>query len=416
MYTKIRLLKLLWKQLIFLSFALSCGLTDFAQTSKQISVKMIDSVNIHESRNYGWFPSVQMLSTGELICDISLDPDENSSEGVWAYLISKDKGKTWGRRYTAGMFFREAAYTRDPPLKDGSLLMLAGYPLPGPSDDFQNLQTTSLQLSKGGNSALFINDVKIHLPIPTAKISLTVGKIKEVASMFFTGGIIKSDSNGWLALMYGKLQGDKVFRTIVVKSDDLKTWRYVSTIAGDKESNAALKENGEKESEGFCESRMIRLKDGRCFVVMRRGGNNLIYKSWSSDDGKTWSNPVSIGFKGVEPSMMLMKNGLIALCTGRPGPITLRFSQDNGKEWVSPIELNSNSVFDNMGANGKPVKQISTSYTGMVEVEKNKIFVVYDYLPHADRWGTNPENDHEAMNVIYGKLFEVNFQGIPQTK
>ncbi|MEO8765984.1 MAG: sialidase family protein [Ginsengibacter sp.] len=367
-------------------------------TFSQVSVKMIDSVKINESKNYGWFPSLQMLSTGELICDVSLDPDVHSVEGVWAYLISTDKGKTWGKRNTAGVFFREVSYTRDPPLKDGSMIMLAGYPLPGPSNDFQNIETYSCRLSKGGNSALFMNDVKIHLSVPTEKISFTVGKIKEAANMFFTGTIIKSPSYGWLTLMYGKLRGDKVYRTIVVKSADLKNWKYLSTIEGDKETDAALDPEGKKTYQGFCESRMIRLNDGRLFVVMRTGYANLIYKSWSSDDGKTWSTPVSIGFRGVKPSMMLMKNGLIALCTGRPGPVTLRFSQDNGKTWVSPIELNTAIPI-------KPYNYASTSYTGMVELEKNKIYVVYDQV-NSDN-GTNPESDNEAMNMTYGKLFEV---------
>ena len=76
--------------------------------------------------------------------------------------------------------------------------------------------------------------------------------------------------------MYGKMEGDKHFRTYVIKSNkEGKNWDYLTTIAGD-ESVVVLEA---EKTEGFTEPRMIRLTDGRLFAVIRRGGNNMLFRS-----------------------------------------------------------------------------------------------------------------------------------------
>lgn len=388
-----------------------------ASSFAQLKVEVLDTVKVHESHKYGYFPSIQMLSTGELICDFSLDADVHDVEGnFWAYVISRDRGKTWGMRNTGGFIYREAAYTRDPSPPDGSMLIVAGYPLPGPEDDYRNLHASSVRLSEGGKTGLFSRDVQIHLPKPAARQkmddkiensgSLGVGKIKEAALMLFSGTITAAQGGGWLTTMYGKWEGDKFFRTIVVKADQSgKNWDYRSTIAGDEAVEAALKFEGEEKSEGFAEPRMIRLGDGRLFVVMRRGSKNLMYKAWSKDDGKTWSKPISIGFRGVEPALMAMKSGILALCTGRPDPIAVRFSVDGGQSWTNTTELTKGYQNENPG---KPhAAQKSTCYTGMVEVEPGKLLVVYDHLPFVQGWGLNPNDEPTAMNTIYGTFLRI---------
>lgn len=367
--------------------------------SGQMSATLIDSITINESKNYGWFPSLQMLSTGEMICDFSMDPDVNGIEGVWGYTISKDNGKSWGRRHTAGSFFREASYTRDPALKDGSMMMLAGIPLPVAGSNFKKIEATALKFSNGGKTTLFTDDVVISFPTPVGKVRIYGSKLTEAANMYFTGHIVKSRDNGWITLMYGKLEGDRYYRTVVVKSKDFKNWNYVSTIGNDKDSATSEIGADQKTYQGFCESRMLRLNDGRMFVVMRTGYSNPMHMSWSSDDGKTWTVPQSMGFKGVEPSMILMKSGALALCTGRPGPTTLRFSRDNGSTWISTAELNTNIPTRGHYA--------STSYTGMVEYEANKLFIVYDQV-NSDL-GENPQSDSLAINYIFGKSYQVSY-------
>jgi len=364
----------------------------------EVHYKVLDTVTIHQSHYYGYFPSIQKLSTGELICDFSMDADHHDVEGAfWGYVISSDSGKTWGMRNTAGMIFRETSYTRVP-RPDGSLWMVSGYPLAENGVDFKNLRTVSVRIFNGGKSILFERDVRITLPKPAARqkpdeevknfASLGPVKIKELAIALFNGDIIESRDGGLLTMMYGKFEGDRYFRSFVVRFDKQgKACKYVTTIAGDAE---VVLLPGEEKTEGFTEPRMIRLRDSRLFVVMRRGSNNMMYRSWSEDDGKTWSKPESIGFRGVEPCLLLMSNGVLVLTTGRPEPVTAYFSEDGGSTWTGQVSL---------------FKEKGTRYTGIVEVAPDRLLVVYDHVPFD--WGVIPDSEPNAMNTIYGTFLEV---------
>ena len=103
--------------------------------------------------------------------------------------------------------------------------------------------------------------------------------------------------------------------------------------------------------------------------------------------------------------MIQMKNGLLALSTGRPGPIGIHFSADDGKTWSERTV-----VADFPGTTDARVpnhKQLSTCYTGMVEVEPGRLLVVYDHLPNVAGWGMNPADKPGAVNTIYGTFVKV---------
>jgi BNR repeat-like domain len=362
-------------------------------------VKVLNTVKIAQCHYFGYFPSLHLLSTGELIVSFMLNADAHSIENnFWGFVVSRDKGKTWGMRNTAGMVYSdEAAYTRIP-RPDGCLAMIAGYFLPAGGTDYRNLEGVSVHICDHANNVIFRRDVHIELPQPSQRIeldqkvenfaSLGPGKIKESGYVFFSGSLIKSRNGGLLTTLYGKFEGDHYYRTFVAKSDQKgKDWKYVSTIAGDE---SAVILHGESKTEGFTEPRMIRLRDGRLFVLMRRGSNNQMFKSWSSDDGKTWSKPVSIGFQGVKPALWLMKSGILALSTGRPGPVRVYFSQDGGTTWSSPTVIYS----------GRGLR-----YTDLAEIAPHKLLVVYDHVPFD--WGVIPDSEPKAMNEIYGTFVEV---------
>ncbi|MBL9215579.1 MAG: exo-alpha-sialidase [Opitutaceae bacterium] len=400
-----------------LGLALAALLAWPALAAAGLKVEVLDTVKIHESRRYGYFPSLQQLSTGELICDFSLNADTDDIEGsFWGYVVSTDGGRTWGMRYTGGCIYREAAYTRDPALPDGSLLMVAGYPLPGPGDDYRNLRATSCRLSDQGRTARYAWDVGIRLPQPAARVKMDVqtdnfaalgpGRIKEAAVMLFSGTMVPARDGGWLTAMYGKFEGDRGFRTLIVRSGAAgQEWDYVGTVAGDEQTAAALAREGEPKSEGFCEPRMVRLPDGRLFIVMRRGSNNRMYRSWSDDEGRTWSDPDSLGFRGVEPAMMVMRDGTLALSTGRPDAVSVRCSVDGGQTWTDPTPLTRG--LENPRPGLAHASQKSTCYTGLVEVEPGRLLVVYDHLPFVEGWGLNPANEPAALNTIYGTFVQV---------
>ena len=104
-----------------------------------------------------------------------------------------------------------------------------------------------------------------------------------------------------------------------------------------------------------------------CFASFERVAMTTWGRLGPLDDGKTWSPPVSSGFKGVAPHLRLLSNGLLALTTGRPGPVTIMFSTDEGKKWVGITPIFT----------GK-----STRYSDLIELEPGKLLVVYDSVPY----------------------------------
>jgi hypothetical protein len=100
-----------------------------------------------------------------------------------------------------------------------------------------------------------------------------------------------------------------------------------------------------------------------------------------------------------------MESGLLALCTGRPEPVSVRFSPDGGVTWINQTQV---AKSDEVNLPDKPyARQKSTCYTGMVEVEPGKLLVVYDHLPFVQGWGLNPDNEPTAVNSIQGTFLKV---------
>lgn len=343
-------------------------LASCAATAGALDVKVHPRVLIDRVHYNGFFPTIHLLSSGELVVTTEMSPDAHNVEGnFWAYLVSKDKGKTWGMRHTGGMTYRgEAAFVRQPE-PDGSLFFVGSYPLFLDASR-KRLQYVSVRLAEGGREALYRQDVELSLPQASKVLtidgtvkdfaSLGPGKVKESGYLFFSGEIVKSPSGRWLGTLYGKFEGDRYYRTIVVESDaSRKRWSCLATVAGDPQ---AVTLPGEKTTQGFCEPRMLRIRDGRLFIVMRRGSDNLMYRAWSGDEGRTWTAPESIGFKGVEPNLWQMTNGLLALTTGRPDPVSLYLSEDGGQTWSAPTVIS---------------EERSTKYTDVVEIAPGKLFV-----------------------------------------
>ena len=144
--------------------------------------------------------------------------------------------------------------------------------------------------------------------------------------------------------------------------------------------------------EGPNEAGLVRLSESRLFCIFRTGSDGYLGEAWSLDDGKTWTPPVSTGFKGVAPHLRLLSNGLVGLCTyGRPGPVTIMFSSDEGKNWVGTTPIFS----------GK-----STRYTDLIEVEPGKLLVVYDSVPYGGIPSRPPTNCLRMPSTAHLSRFE----------
>lgn len=367
-------------------------------SADNLEVHVGKTVEITSSHRYCWFPTIHRFKTGAIMVTMQMGPDEVNPEGEFtAYCISKDGGLTWSRRYTMGAgASADGAYSAEPE-KDGSISQLHNYPLSYPSNQAVQFHTALTKFYRGGIEFKQIRDAVIRLAQPAymAPVSLfdrqtTDGKVKKQIRGMPWGPIIHALNGDLLAPFYYKAANDpRYYRTVLLRSSDKgQTWKEYSTIAAIGQDDQPWPWMGK---EGPCEPGLVRLADKRLCVVFRTGSNGYAGETWSDNDGKTWTRPVSTGFKGVAIRMRRLSNGILALTTGRPGPVVIMFSVDGtGKYWshVTPI-------FSGM----------STRYTDFIEVQPGKLFVVYDSVPYG--WYPIPFADRTSRNVIYGTFVKV---------
>ena len=179
-----------------------------------------------------------------------------------------------------------------------------------------------------------------------------------LAEFFFAvRGMIELDNGRLLLSMYGRMDGDRIredspvgfeleipwikTRIIAVESTDRgRSWRYLSTIS----YNPHLGFEGQNEND------LIRLPNGLLAVFMRsgihgyvdlHGRENLdqpLLVTWSSDEGRTWSEPERIHVDGrlvagIYPRALLTGNRVLAVLRCRPYGSVVFSPDGNGAFW-----------------------------------------------------------------------------------
>jgi len=90
--------------------------------------------------------------------------------------------------------------------------------------------------------------------------------------------------------------------------------------------------------DGFSEPSLVIFPDGEMLCALRTGGHKPLYGIRSFDCGRTWTSAQLLSplyvhpICGVLPRLVLLKNGILALATGRPD-CTVHFSKDRGRTW-----------------------------------------------------------------------------------
>ena len=108
----------------------------------------------------------------------------------------------------------------------------------------------------------------------------------------------------------------------------------------------------------------------------------------STDGGKTWGEFKETGSLGVDPDLWLMSNGVLACSYGRPGNRIMFSIDGTGKEWADRLKIYEYT-------------RGSFGYTGIVEVEPNKLLFVYD------RHDAYPEYGGKRTTAIQGVTITV---------
>lgn len=368
-----------------------------------LDIRVGKTVEVTSSHRKCWYPTIHQFRSGEILVTMLMSPDEINPEGDFsAYCVSRDGGMTWSQRYTMGGGATADGAWSEVPNHDDNVWHLDGYPEPYSNGNTHEFYDALTKFADGGRYICLDRDMVLKLSQPAymSPTRLFDRHVQDatVATQFRGrpwGSIIEGPHGELFCSAYYIAEADarrygkpQYFRDVLLRSTDSgRTWLEYSTIAAVPKNNKPPWMG----SEGPNECSIARLADGRIYAVYRTGGDGMIGNAWSSDDGKTWTAPASIGFQGIAPRIHRLKNNMLAMSTGRPGPVVVWFNLDgNGEKWS-----HATTLFTGM----------STRYTDLREIQPGKLLVVYDSVPYG--WYDIPYADPKSMNAIYGTFIEV---------
>ena len=128
-------------------------------------------------------------------------------------------------------------------------------------------------------------------------------------------------------------------------SDHGRIWQWLSAIP-DRDGDSIAE---------YHELHAVQAADGRIVCHIR---NQIKANHWetlqteSSDRGKMWSVPVSIGVRGLPSHLLRLRNGLLLMSHGhrrRPFGNQARMSTDHGRTWSDPMMISGDGLGTELG-------------------------------------------------------------------
>ena len=206
-----------------------------------------------------------------------------------------------------------------------------------------------------------------------------------VASYAHCGKLIELDNGDLLAALFANISDPPTPRVmqssfIIRSTDGGRTFDFVwhfNELDLDDAAGRMLGMGEPNADYGMCEPDIEVLANGDILCIMRTGGGSPMVQSRSTDNGQTWSAPVSVGWPGVRPELRLLSNGALACSGGRglygfPQITYVMFSLDGtGEKWEYPFAFHTGpgcSYTSNMERDGKLYVTYShSSFTQPVE-------------------------------------------------
>ncbi len=282
---------------------------------------------------YAAFPDICRLPDGELFCvcysgywHVSTPNASWPKGGRITAVRSKDDGRSWSK---PAVIVDTAGDDRDPSvarLNDGTLLVNWFVPRK------DRLDMLIARSADGGHS--WSEPAKID---PNSKYSFACSSpIRQLAD----GSLI-------LGLYHENPKANLAFGATIKSYDGGKTWKDLALI-------------GEKSGIYLdAETDVVQLNNGKLLAALRSSYVDMHY-ALSADDGKTWSEPHSFGFKGHSPYLLRHSSGVILL--GHRVPATaLHWSADDGKTWHGLVQIDT----------------VPGAYPSMVELPDHSVYCVY---------------------------------------
>ena len=366
---------------------------------------------VAEGLGFCWYPSIRRFPTGELLVSYSKNPDSAENlTNVNGLSLSKDEGATWSQHADVSGLSGRLNIS----LSDGSLAGPNQPYKPDPLGQWRTFVGNYGRIGKGGQQySVDLWGARIE-GLPRDVKARTVQSPTRWAEISPFTHIIELEPGRHLATTYLTFAGDDRYSTVVMTSEDEgRIWHYLSTVA--------TAEDGADSWEGFCESSLVRLEDGDLMCVGRMGGgrDQLLARSYSNDEGKSWSPIDRLPAWGVLPQVNRLSNGALVISCGRPG-LFIWFSTDPRGEHWEPFDLmahhNSEMGEAHQISPGKyglePVTREqyytvhhnfdlpdqTTSYTSMLEVEPGRLLIAYDRMPYG--WMPVPTDAEVRSRIL----------------
>lgn len=127
--------------------------------------------------------------------------------------------------------------------------------------------------------------------------------------------------------------------------DDGQTWQWLATIPTREGDNAA----------NYHELHGAETADGRLVVQIRnhnKENSGETLQTESSDGGRTWSAPHSIGVWGLPSHLLRLKDNRLLMTYGHRRPPfgnQARVSEDGGKTWSEPVIVSGDGAGGDLG-------------------------------------------------------------------
>ncbi len=130
--------------------------------------------------------------------------------------------------------------------------------------------------------------------------------------------------------------------------------------------------------------------------VFRLASNVPYGQTWSSDEGRTWTEPVAMANAfSVQPSLAGMKDGTVVLSGGRPGLFLWVNTDGTGKDWQRVDVL----AHHNACLPAEPIDRPNhtTSYTEVRPLDDTHLLYIYDRIPHG--WEAIPGGSADTNSI-----------------
>ncbi len=169
---------------------------------------------------------------------------------------------------------------------------------------------------------------------------------------------------------------------VCTSKDDGLTWEWLAEIPT---------RPGDAVKRGYHELHAVETDDGRILVQIRNHnephkGETL--QTESSDGGRTWSEPRSIGVWGLPSHLLKLRDGRLVMTYGYRRPPygnQARVSRDHGRTWSEPLTISADGASGDLG------------YPSTVELADGRLLTV---------WYEKPASGNATLRQAIWKIVE----------